>query len=221
MTSSTTSAVTTAAGGDAAKDPLAAHDTLRLENKTLEKIIETWEEDLKEHRSEMVRQKGDLDAWDRSLSDVEDKSTALMTKVCRIEVAQDELAQSLDAVMGQQKELDQMLRALEGEVKVLYERDQGEGLGDEERHAGYFLAEKVDEQLGKIQAKLDFLVDKLNKQHAEESEDNPVSLIVQTLNAHLNTLQWIDMNAAAVQSRIAGVQKQFSQRQLELERLKQ
>lgn len=169
----------------------------------------------------MVRQKGDLDAWDRRLSEVEDKSNTLVVKVNRIEVAQDELAQSLDSIISQQKELDQMLKALEQEVKVLYERDGGEAAGDEDRHAGYFLAEKVDEQLGKIQGKLAGLVEKLNKNHAEERDDDPLALIVQTLNAHLNTLQWIDMTAAAVQSKISATQQQFQQRQQALERLKQ
>ena len=42
------------------------------------------------------------------------------------ELAQDELALSLDSIISQQKDLDQMLKALEQEVKVLYERDGGE-----------------------------------------------------------------------------------------------
>jgi hypothetical protein len=145
--------------------------------------------------------------------------------VNRIELAQDELAQNLDSIMSQQKELDQMLSALEKEVKervlfhvnavlncdalrqVLYERDGEEANpADEERHLGYFLADKVDAQLGKMQTKLSSLVDRLNKQFGG-SDDNPISLIVETLNAHLNALQWIDLNAAALQSKVAQQQK--------------
>jgi hypothetical protein len=42
----------------------------------------------------------------------------MLLRVNRIELAQDELAQNLDSIMSQQKELDQMLTALEKEVKV-------------------------------------------------------------------------------------------------------
>ncbi len=201
-------------------DPLASHDTLRLDNKTLEKIIETWEEDLKEHRGEFTRQRTDLEKWDKKLSEVEDKTNGLVVKVNRIELAQDELAQNLDSIMSQQKELDQMLGALEKEVKVLYDRDREEANpADEERHLGYFLAEKVDSQLGKMQTKLASLVERLNKQHDQGSDDNAMSLVVETLNAHLNALQWIDGNAAALQSKISLTQKEFGKKTLSLDRM--
>lgn len=199
---------------------MSAHDTLRLENKTLEKIIENWEEDLKEHRSEFTRQRTDLEKWDKKLGDVEEKTNLLVVKVNRVELAQDELAQNLDSIMSQQKELDQMLGALEKEVKQLYDRDRDDvNPADEDRHVGYFLAENIDAQLVKMQTKLSALVEKLNNQHDQASDDNPVSLIVQTLNAHLNTLQWIDTNAAAVSSKIALTQKEFAKQQYSLERL--
>jgi hypothetical protein len=219
--SNTTTSSSTAGANEAQKaaDGLAAHETLRLDNKTLEKIIETWEEDLKEHRSEFTRQRTDLDKWDKKLGDVEEKTNQLVVKVNRIELAQDELAQNLDSILSQQKELDQMLSSLEREVKTLYERDQQAATpADEERHLGYFLAEKVDAQLGKMETKLGSLVEKLNKQHDQGTEDNPISLIVQTLNAHLNALQWIDLNAQAVQSKISLTQKEFAKRQMSLER---
>ncbi len=224
MTAAPSAAAPTGGGGTlataSAPDPLAAHDTLRLENKTLEKIIETWEEDLKEHRSEFTRQRTDLEKWDKKLSEVEDKTNGLVVKVNRIELAQDELAQNLDSIMSQQKELDQMLGALEKEVKVLYDRDREEANpADEERHLGYFLAEKIDSQLGKMQTKLASLVDRLNKQHDQGSDDNAISLVVETLNAHLNALQWIDLNAAALQSKISLTQKEFGKKTLTLDRL--
>lgn len=91
--------------------------------------------------------------------------------------------------------------------KVLYEREGDEANPvDEERHLGYFLADKVDAQLGKMQTKLSSLVDRLNKQFGG-SDDNPISLIVETLNAHLNALQWIDLNAATLQQKVAQQQK--------------
>ena len=114
-----------------------------------------------------------------------------------------------------------MLSALEREVKSLYERERVDSTpADEERHVGYFLAEKIDSQLGKMQTKLASLVEKLNTQQEQQvSDDDPISLIVGTLNAHLNALQWIDMNASAVQNKIAQTQKEFSKRQMSLERM--
>jgi nuclear pore complex protein Nup62 len=96
----------------------------------------------------------------------------------------------------------------------LYERDGDEANpADEERHLGYFLAEKVDAQLGKMQTKLSSLVDRLNKQFGG-SDDNPISLIVETLNAHLNALQWIDLNAATLQQKVTQQQKVHQQRSI-------
>ena len=64
------------------------------------------------------------------------------------------------------------------------------------------------------------LITKLNAAH-EKSEDteSPVNQIVQILNAHLNSLQWIDQNTATLHSRIEEASKQFTVRKREQERL--
>jgi len=71
-----------------------------------------------------------------------------------------------------------------------------------------------------MSATLKDLIAKLNRaQSKDEGDDNPVNQIIKILNAHLNSLQWIDQNTSLLNSKIQEVSKQFGIQQKEHERI--
>jgi nuclear pore complex protein Nup62 len=136
-----------------------------------------------------------------------------------VSAAQNELNSNLELIFGQQKDLESVLVQLEGEVEKL-SLTADFTPQDRERERGYQMAEQMNGQLDHMSNTLKDLVRRLND--AQSNGDNasdPVSQIVQILNAHLNSLQWIEQNAAVVQQRIQDVQRTFNAAQGDHERM--
>jgi len=143
----------------------------------------------------------------------------LQSEVQRVQVGAKELDSSLEMINTQQNELHQMLDSLEMEMKNLYNETEM-GPTDEEREKGYELAETINSNLNQMSTTLKELITKLNRAYSkEEDEDNPVSQIIKILNAHLNSLQWVDQNSVLLNTKIQEVSKQFMIHEKEQERI--
>jgi nuclear pore complex protein Nup62 len=72
------------------------------------------------------------------------------------------------------------------------------------------MAEDINKQLDQMEMTLRDLVKKINTaQEQEMDKDNPVYQIMQILNAHLTSLQWIDQTSSQVQQKILDLEKQL------------
>ncbi len=108
----------------------------------------------------------------------------------------------LDFIKGQQSELEELLRPLEASVGAV---DLTPHAVDVERERTYQLAETLDAQLQRMSDDLREVIEHLNSANAEENRDEPVAQIGKVLNAHMDSLHWIDVTSEQVQKKIEEV----------------
>lgn len=127
--------------------------------------------------------------------------------------SQRDLEQSLELVDAKQNDMHQLLTQLEKEMERM---DQNAwGPADFEREQGYVQAERINTQLNIMAGTMKELIDKLNRAQDSptDTSSNPVAQIVQILNAHLNSLQWIDTSATQLTAKINETERLFRQAQ--------
>jgi len=153
-----------------------------------------------------------VNAWDQLLIKNGAKIVSLNESVSKVRSDQQRLEHELDFVASQQAELEEALAPLEANLTA-----QGGSL-DTERERTYALAENLDGQLARMCEDLKEIISHLNStQKAGDSRD-PVHQIGKVLNAHMDSLQWIDTSALQVErklaevSRLAEVQKRDNER---------
>jgi nuclear pore complex protein Nup62 len=192
-----------------------------LKNKNLEDIINDWSTQLEDHVGTFTKQAHQVAEWDNKIIDNGAKIMKIYEHVNKVQVSQKELDQTLELIFTQQQELNGMLDSLEGELdKLMSAQGRQENPADIEREKGYQLAEDLNRQLDQMGVTLRELIKKINSnQQQSADDDNPIYQIVQILNAHLNSLQWIDQSSSALQHKIAEVDKQLKASKLEHDKL--
>lgn len=159
----------------------------------------------------------ELSKWDKMLLDNSGKIMALHGSVKKVEVAQKTLDSNLEIISRQQDELHQLLEQLENEVDKVYAARTSNGqLGgaDSERESGYALAEEINSDLDQMANTLKDHINKLNAAHTSAADsDNPVYQIVEILNAHLHSLQWVEDNSNQLHSKLKTLRTQFKAHQ--------
>ncbi|KAG0772179.1 hypothetical protein G6F62_013095 [Rhizopus arrhizus] len=82
---------------------------------------------------------------------------------------------------------------------------------DIQREKAYGLAESLNSQLDDVNRNLNIMVEEINRmgssKQASADEDDVVGQIVQILNSHLSSLQWIDTHSTELQAKIQEVSK--------------
>jgi len=89
---------------------------------------------------------------------------------------------------------------------------------DLQREEGLGLAENIEGQLNEMNKTLKTLVTTLNNSQSSPENNKPVHQIVQILNSHLNSLQWIDQTCATLQHKIQELYSKFEVQKIETER---
>lgn len=185
----------------------------------MEEILNEWSSELEDLVRGFTKEAIAVSKWDKEIIDNGDQIVKLQTDVQRVQEGQKELDQSLELIFSQQSELGGLLDSLESDLNNLYNENEL-GPTDEERQKGYQSAEDINSQLNQMATTLKELISKLNRAHTKDlDEDQPVNQIIKILNAHLNSLQWVDQNTELLNSKIQEVSKQFSISQKELERI--
>ncbi|KAG6038202.1 hypothetical protein E4U41_004454 [Claviceps citrina] len=187
----------------------------RLKNKTMEDIVTRWASDLTKYQKEFKGQATVVSGWDRSLVDNGEKIQKLYLDTFEAERASHEIERQLAAVESQQEELEAWLNRYESEVQDMFAKQIGprEQLAgpDQERERTYKLAEKLTQHLDEKSRDLSKMVKEINDISGTLSKgaktEDPLSQIVRVLNGHLTQLQWIDVNASALQAKVTAAQK--------------
>lgn len=96
---------------------------------------------------------------------------------------------------GQQKELQECLMPLEKELASL-------SVSDPDREYTYRLSENLDTQLKRMSEDLKEIIEHLNEANRTQDSSDPIVQIGKILNAHMNSLQWIDQQTATLGQRI-------------------
>ncbi|OXB79634.1 UNVERIFIED_CONTAM: hypothetical protein H355_011020 [Colinus virginianus] len=183
----------------------------------LESLINKWSLELEDQEKHFLHQATQVNAWDRTLIENGEKITSLHREVEKVKLDQKRLDQELDFILSQQKELEDLLTPLEESVKeqsgTIYLQH-----ADEERERTYKLAENIDAQLKRMAQDLKDIIEHLNTSGRPADTSNPLQQICKILNAHMDSLQWIDQNSALLQRKVEEVTKVCESRRKEQER---
>ena len=122
------------------------------------------------------------------------------------------LEHELDFIKGLQSELEDVLKPLEASVADVPAVDQ-------ERQKTYQKAEQLDAQLQRMSEDLKEIIEHINAQNrSQEDSNDPVLQIERVLNAHMDSLQWVDQSMAQVQKKLEEVTRLQEIRKKENER---
>ncbi|XP_075691737.1 nucleoporin-62 C-terminal-like protein isoform X3 [Rhinoderma darwinii] len=183
----------------------------------LENLINKWSLELEDQEKHFLQQATQVNAWDRTLIHNGERITALHREMEKVKLDQKRLDQELDFILSQQKELEDLLMPLEESVKeqsgTIYLQH-----ADEEREKTYKLAENIDAQLKRMAQDLKDVIEHLNTTADPGDASNPLQQICKILNAHVDSLQWIDQNSALLQRKVEQVTKECESRRKEQER---
>ncbi|KAM6125006.1 nuclear pore glycoprotein p62-like isoform 2-T2 [Phoenicopterus ruber ruber] len=183
----------------------------------LESLINKWSLELEDQEKHFLHQATQVNAWDRTLIENGEKITSLHREVEKVKLDQKRLDQELDFILSQQKELEDLLTPLEESVKeqsgTIYLQH-----ADEERERTYKLAENIDAQLKHMAQDLKDIIEHLNTSGGPADTSDPLQQICKILNAHMDSLQWIDQNSAVLQRKVEEVTKVCESRRKEQER---
>lgn len=183
----------------------------------LESLINKWSLELEDQEKHFLHQATQVNAWDRTLIENGEKITTLHREVEKVKLDQKRLDQELDFILSQQKELEDLLTPLEESVKeqsgTIYLQH-----ADEEREKTYKLAENIDAQLKRMAQDLKDIIEHLNTSGGPADTSDPLQQICKILNAHMDSLQWIDQNSALLQRKVEEVTKVCDNRRKDQER---
>ncbi|XP_053554911.1 nucleoporin-62 C-terminal-like protein [Bombina bombina] len=197
--------------------PSAASVPPAMTYAQLENLINKWSLELEDQEKHFLQQATQVNAWDRMLIHNGERITTLHREMEKVKMDQKRLDQELDFILSQQKELEDLLSPLEESVKeqsgTIYAQH-----ADEEREKTYKLAENIDAQLKRMAQDLKEVIEHLNTSAGPSDTSNPLQQICKILNAHMDSLQWIDQNSALLQRKVEQVSKECESRRKEHDR---
>jgi len=184
-----------------------------MQFRHLEENINKWTLELEDMEKLFLNQATQVNAWDQLLIKNGEKIVSLNESVAAVRLDQQRLDHELDFVAAQQAELEEALKPLEASLANC-------GPVDTERERTYALAENLDGQLARMCEDLKEIISHLNTSAKAQDSRDPVHQIgkvfliccieiftayCQVLNAHMDSLQWVDSNAAAVERKLQEV----------------
>lgn len=185
--------------------------------KQLEEETNKWMSELEEQERNFLLQATQVNAWDRLVIDNGEKIVQLNADLERVKLEQQKLDHELDFVHSQQRELADLLTPLEAALHAMpaisYQQH-----ADLEREHTYQLAESLDAQLKRMGQDLKEIIDRLNSSNTKPDPDDPVQQITKILNAHMDSLLWVDRQTGSLNRRVEEMGKQMENERKEQER---
>merc|ERR1712098_377269 len=168
--------------------------------RQLEENINKWTLELEDLEKVFINQATQVNAWDQLLLKNGEKIISLHESVAAVRLDQQRLEHELDFVAAQQSELEEILKPLEASLV-------NSGPVDSERERIYALAENLDGQLARMGEDLKEVISHLNTSTKAHDSKDPIYQIGKILNAHMDSLQWIDSNAQGVERKLQEVSR--------------
>uniref|UniRef100_A0ABM0MR93 Nuclear pore glycoprotein p62-like n=1 Tax=Saccoglossus kowalevskii TaxID=10224 RepID=A0ABM0MR93_SACKO len=176
--------------------------------RQLEESINKWTVDLEEQEKVFLTQATQVNAWDRLLIENGEKIKVLHGDVEKVKVDQQRLEHELDFILSQQRELEDMLKPLEESVKTQQSSVYAQH-ADIEREHTYQMAENIDAQLKRMAQDLKEIIEHVNNMNTSSQDSNdPIQQVAKILNAHMDSLQWVDQNTALLNRKVDEISKQ-------------
>jgi nuclear pore complex protein Nup62 len=187
----------------------------RLKGKNLDEIINTWTSELEQHRREFHAQAVKMSERDQQLIENGAHITQLYREMERLESHQHDVNRQLEYIEVQQRDMENALNQYEGDLETLLnERVKSNtahlGYSDMERKKMYEKGADVAQQLEEMNRVLSGMIDQANAVLAHGESADPISQMVQILNAHLTSLEWIDTTCQDLNTRLTTLQSTSS-----------
>ncbi|KAJ1667400.1 FG-nucleoporin nsp1 [Coemansia sp. RSA 1813] len=221
-------------GDDASKkDSSVDLANAALRGKTLEEIAQMWTSELATQTRTFHTQANTVGYWDRALVQQGKRITELYEATMGVEAEQAALDQSLEHMEGQQTALQNLLDTYEGRIQDIVHKTTTRPTGtkgvamtaDEERDHVYSSAERLNTQLDELARRLTTLVEDVNgisnassstaggsssgDADGQRGAADPFAQIVEILNAHLTSLEWVDSQTTQLQDRVKTAQRVY------------
>uniref|UniRef100_A0A1S4H5F2 Nucleoporin NSP1-like C-terminal domain-containing protein n=1 Tax=Anopheles gambiae TaxID=7165 RepID=A0A1S4H5F2_ANOGA len=166
----------------------------------LEEFINKWTLELEEQEKLFTNQATQVNAWDNMLLANGEKIVALNEAVMKVKAEQNAMEQELEFITAQHTELEECIVPLEQELSRI-------GQIDLERGQTYSMAETLDSQLKQMYEDLKEVIEHLNDANKYTDPNDPLVQIGKILNAHMNSLQWIESSSTAITNRLEEINK--------------
>ncbi|KAI9341053.1 Nsp1-like C-terminal region-domain-containing protein [Pilaira anomala] len=180
----------------------------------MEDILNMWTKELEKQTKDFHKQASQVAKWDQQLIENGNKISKLHENVTKVEVTQREIDQNLEYINAQQEELNSILDTYEKQIKEVFDESnlqQPMQPADIQREKAYGMAEDLNSQLDNVNRNLNVMVEEINKmggsKQISNDDDDVVGQIVQILNSHLSSLQWIDNKSMELENKIQEVSK--------------
>lgn len=171
-------------------------------------LLNKWSFELEDQEKQFLHHASQVNTWDRMMFENGEKITVLHGEVEKVKQNQKRLEQELDFILSQQKELEDLLIPLETSGK-----EQNESLSllyaDEEHKRTYKSVENIDVQLKQMTKDLKDIIEHLNSLESPAYTAEPLQQICKILNAHMDSLQWIEENSGMLQRKVEEVTQIF------------
>ncbi|KAL7736151.1 hypothetical protein ACLKA6_003699 [Drosophila palustris] len=181
-------------------DSSALANASQLTYNQLEEHINKWTLEFEEQEKVFTEQATQINAWDKLLIGNNQKIIELNDAVQKVKNDQQVLDQELEFIATQHKELEESLAPLEKEFINLPRVDQ-------ERSQTYLMVENLDTQLKQMSEDLKEIIDNLNEANKGQDNTDPIIQIGKILNAHMNSLQWIESQSTHICKKLDDIGK--------------
>jgi len=191
----------------------------QISYKSLEDTVDKWLHDLNEQEKIFLNQASQVNMWDRQLIENGEKISETHNEVERLKAEQSRLDRELDFILSQQEELEELLNPIEAQLNTQQMLSYTQH-ADVERERTYGLAENIDSQLKQMMQSLNEIIDHVNLSNTSSTsnKDDTMIQISKILNAHMDSLQWIDQNTNKLKQRVKEVSQVMDTQRREQER---
>jgi nuclear pore complex protein Nup62 len=166
----------------------------------LEEFINKWTLELEEQEKIFINQATQVNVWDKVLLANGEKIVTLNESVEKVKAEQDAMEQELEFITAQHSELEECLLPLEEELQKKQQIDV-------ERGQTYQMAETLDSQLKQMSEDLKEVIEHLNEANKISNPNDPIVQIGKILNAHMNSLQWVESQTSLINTRLEEIGK--------------
>ncbi|KAI9591776.1 Nsp1-like C-terminal region-domain-containing protein [Syncephalis fuscata] len=213
VSSTTAATAATTATTTASTSAAAAGESNRLKGRSLENIVSLWASELDQHTREFHRRAQQVSDWDRILIENGNQISKLVNETTRLESAQSEVERQLEYIETQQRDLSHVLDVYEDRVTTTLSETTNNTerrVADTERARAYDMASSLNHQLDDMSRALTAVIEEVNRVGGEGGQataDDPLMQVVQILDAHLTSLEWVDRNASELSVRVDALNK--------------
>lgn len=193
-------------------------DLNRLRGRTVEDIVNLWTQELETNRVAFHREAVRISERDRWMIEQGSLISDLHEQIQKLEHQQNEMDRVAEYVEIQQNDLSKALDKYEQELtKILGPiKEDGTasrqlGYADTERQRIYAQGENLVKEMEEMQRTVKQLIEEMNHLpggiKSMQSQGDPINQILQILDSHLTSLEWVDRETVTLTNQVAKLEK--------------